>query len=128
MGFSYAGDGLRNDLDALFAHLTRGQNAALCNIRVGHIVTLVAAREENGERQALALDPYSESADARVLEQVREGVPGSEIVSAVRNGRGLRTGTLVSFAAFWVALSTVRDFNLLHALVEGMQGTRRLVR
>ena len=55
-GFSYHGDGLRNDLDTLYSHLLQG-NAALCNLRVGHIVALIGAREKDGVRQVLAADP-----------------------------------------------------------------------
>lgn len=114
-GFSYAYDGLRNDLDALHEALLQG-DAALCNLRVGHIVALVGARVFKGEKQVLAADPYSESIDERVRSAVRECIPGSEIVSAVKNERGLITGWQISHAMFWVTLSTVRDFNLLHRL------------
>ncbi len=114
-GFSYAFDGLRNDLDALFDHLTAG-GAALCNLRPGHIVALTGARTVDGEKQVLAADPYSESADARVKNAVRGCVPGSEIVSALVNERGDVCGFQLSYALFWAGLSTVRDFNLLHRI------------
>ena len=114
-GFSYRFDGLRNDLDTLRAHLLSG-GAALCNLRVGHIVALVGGRVMNGEAQALAADPFSESADDRVKDAVRECVPGSEVVSAVKNEAGVICGWQVTYAMFWVSLSTVRDFNLLHRL------------
>ena len=114
-GFSYCSDGLRNDLPVLFEHLMNG-NAALCNLRVGHIVALVAAREQDGVRQVLAADPYSESMDSRVIERVCEVIPGSEIVSPAVNDRGLTVGWQKSYALFWAELDTVRDFNLLHRL------------
>ena len=114
-GFSYCGDGLRNDLPVLFEHLMKG-NAALCNLRVGHIVALVGAREQDGVRQVLAADPYSESMDSRVIERVCEVIPGSEIVSPAVNDRGLTVGWQKSYALFWAELDTVRDFNLLHRL------------
>ena len=114
-GFSYCGDGLRNDLPVLFEHLMNG-NAALCNLRVGHIVALVGAREQDGVRQVLAADPYSESMDSRVIERVCEVIPGSEIVSPAVNDRGLTVGWQKSYALFWAELDTVRDFNLLHRL------------
>ena len=114
-GFSYAFDGLRNDTDILHAHLLSG-GPALCNLRPGHIVALVEARTVNGEKQVLAADPYSESADPRVAGAVRECLPGSEIVSPLLNSQGLCCGFLSSFALFWVCLDTVRDFNLLHPI------------
>ena len=112
-GFRYEGDGLRNDLDTLYTHLAKG-NAALCNLRVGHIVALLAAREQNGARQVLAADPYSESMDSRVTDHVYEVIPGSEIVSAVQNARGLTVGWQKTYALFWADLRIVRDFNLLY--------------
>lgn len=114
-GFSYHLDGLRNDLDTLHDHLMQG-NAALCNLRVGHIVALVGARIQDGEKQVLAADPYSESGDDRVKNAVRELIPGSEIVSPIRNDRDMICGWRQTNAMFWAALSTVRDFNLLHRL------------
>lgn len=114
-GFSYHFDGLRNDLDALHEHLLQG-GAALCNLRVGHIVALIGARIINGEKQVLAADPYSESADQRVKNAVRECIPGSEVISPIRNDQDLICGWQETHALFWCALSTVRDFNLLHPL------------
>ena len=49
-GFSYQGDGLRNDLETLRVHLLEHRGVALCNLRVGHIVSLLDAREADGER------------------------------------------------------------------------------
>lgn len=116
-GFSYRFDGLRNDLDILHDHLLQG-NAATCNLRVGHIVALVGARTVDGEKQVLAADPYSESADSRVIAAVRECIPGSEIVSPVKNERGETCGFLTSYALFWCSLSTVRDFTLLYRVFD----------
>ncbi len=114
-GFSYHGDGLRNDLPVLAHHL-EGGNAALCNLRVGHIVTLIGYRVHDGEEQVLAADPYSESIDSRVLPAVREVIPGSEVVSPIRNADNLICGWQTSYALYWCALATVRDFNLLHKI------------
>ena len=111
-GFDYHGDGLRNDLDTLYTHLLNG-NAALCNLRVGHIVAIIGARERDGVRQVLAADPYSESMDSRVTDHVFEVVPGSEVISAVQNAHGLTVGWQRTYALFWADLSIVRDFNLL---------------
>lgn len=114
-GFSYRFDGLRNDLDALHAHLLQG-GAALCNLRFGHIVALVGGRIMDGEKQVLAADPFSESADDRVKNAVRECVPGSEVVSPLKNDQGLVCGWQTTHALFWAALYTVKDFNLLHKI------------
>ena len=112
-GFRYDEDGLRNDLPTLAAHLDDG-GTALANLRVGHIVALLAHRVCDGEQQVLAADPYSESADSRILDHVREVIPGSEIISSVTNKEGLNVGKLMSYSLFWVSMSIVRDFNLLH--------------
>ena len=114
-GFSYRGDDLRNDLETLYAHLKAG-NAALCNLRAGHIVALLDARERDGIRQVLAADPYSESTDSRVADHVREVVPDSKIISAIENKNGLTVGWQCSHALFWADLDIVRDFNLLYRL------------
>ncbi len=114
-GFRYDGDGLRNDRETLYAHLTGG-NAALCNLRVGHIVALLGARERDGVREVLAADPYSESMDPRVTDHVREVIPGSEIISRDTNAQGVGVGWRCSFALFWAELDIVRDFNLLYRL------------
>lgn len=116
-GFFYEFDGLRNDLDVLHEHLMKG-DAALCNLRVGHIVALVGGRIVDGEKQVLAADPYSESADERVRNAVRECIPGSEVISAIKNEHGLVCGWQITHALFWASLSTVRDFNLLHRINE----------
>ena len=113
-GFRYDEDGLRNDLDSLWTLLSEERGVALCNLRVGHIVALVAAREQRGERQLLAVDSYSESADQRVRDSVCELVPGSEVLWPVRNEQGLIVGKCESSGAFWVQADLPRDFNLLH--------------
>lgn len=115
LGFSYAMDGLRNDQEKLHQALMQG-DAALCNLRPGHIVALIGARIQNGEKQVLAADPYSESADERLRGVVRECVPGSEVFSAIQTADGTLCGVHMSYALFWTALTTVRDFNLLHRL------------
>ena len=116
LGFRYEEDGLRNDLDALFDFLSREAGVALCNLRVGHIVCLVAARVQEGERQLLAIDSYSESAADKVRDSVRETVPGSEILWPVRNADGIQVGESTTYAAFWVRADQPRDFNLLHKI------------
>lgn len=113
LGFSYRMDGLLNDLGLLSAHLNNG-NAALCNLRPGHIVALAGIRGKEGESQVLCLDSYSESADPRVIGAVRECVPGSEIISAIKSPTGVHCGFTVGYGVFWASLSTVRDFNLLY--------------
>lgn len=114
-GFSYHFDGLLNDREQLFSHLLAG-GVALCNLRPGHIVALLGARRENGEAQALAMDSYSESGDARILPVLRGCLPGSEIISLLRNNEGVCGGLQLTYGLYWAALDTVRDFNLLHRL------------
>lgn len=117
-GFAYHGDGLRNDLEALGEHLIRHEGTALCNLRVGHIVALLDASRVGDEVQVLALDSYSESSDSRVADHVREIIPESAIVTQVKNCQALPVGEHKQYALYWVNISTVRDFNLLHAINE----------
>lgn len=116
LGFRYDGDGLRNDLETLYHHLAHEHGAALCNLRVGHIVALVAAREVDGVRQLLAIDSYSESATDKVRDHVLEVIPASAIDYEVRNADGLVVGENRCYSMFWVDASLPRDFNLLHPL------------
>ena len=116
LGFHYEEDGLRNDLDTLYEFLRHERGVAMCNLRVGHIVALVAARELYGRKQLLAIDSVYESSDERVRDHVIEVVPGTEISCAVRNASGLIVGENTAYAAFWVDASLPRDFNLLHRL------------
>ena len=116
LGFSYVEDGLRNDTDVLYDLLAEGKAAALCNLRPGHIVVLVAAREANGVRQVLAIDSHTESIDPRVRNEVTEVIPGTEITYPVENADGVTVGSETGYAAYWARLSTVRDFNILHII------------
>ena len=113
LGFRYEGDGLRNDRDTLYDFLKEHRGVSMCNLRAGHIVSLVDARERDGRREVLAVDSYSESGDVRVRDRVTEVIPGSEIVFPVRNEQGLVTGTCLHYAAFWVEADLPKDFNLL---------------
>lgn len=115
LGFRYEGNGHMNENSLLFDHIAAG-NTALCNLRIGHIVALVKSRVADGEKQLLAIDSYSESASERVRDFVREIVPGSEIVTAVRNQANLTVGLNVTHAMFWIPASLPRDFNLLYKL------------
>ena len=112
-GFRYEGDGLLNDHELLWRHMTAG-NAALCNLRVGHIVALLAARERDGRRELLAMDSVAESASEKVRDHVREVVPGSEIRYPIRNAAGDTVGFAESWALFWVDADLPKDFNLLY--------------
>lgn len=114
-GFCYDGLGLQSDHDKLWAVLTNG-GCALCNLRPGHIVCLVEAREVNGEKQVLVIDSYSESADKRITDQVCEVIPESQVVSLIRNDSGLVTGYQISHGMFWVPLTLPRNFNLLYPI------------
>lgn len=115
-GFRYEMDGLRNDIDTLQDHLLRHRGVALCNLRVGHIVSLMDARERAGEIQVLVIDSYSETLDPRVLPVVREIVEDSAILSSERNDHGAYLGDQRQFAIYWAACDSIRDFNLLHAI------------
>ena len=115
-GFSYGGEDLRNDLDALYAHLSAGRGCALCNLRPGHIVALCAARRADGIFQVLAMDSAVESALPAVRDAVCEVLPESRVVKPVYNKNGLLCGEESACAMYWARLDTVRDFNLLHAL------------
>ena len=114
-GIRYNYDGLLNDHDALWETLSEG-GCALCNLRVGHIVALIGCRIKDGERQILAMDPHSESADSRVTAHVREVVPGSEVVYETKNEEGIVTGYQVVYGLFWTPLELAKDFNLLHPI------------
>ncbi|MDO5143238.1 MAG: hypothetical protein Q4E72_01315 [bacterium] len=116
LGFRYEEDGLRNDLPTLYNFLLEGRGVSLCNLRVGHIVALVAAREKDHRKQVLAIDSYSESASDKVKQHVTEVISGSEIEYQVKNNAGLIVGSGMSYATFWVDADTPRDFNLLHSL------------
>ncbi len=112
-GFSYRGDGLRNDLDTLYSHLLRG-GAALGNLRVGHIVALCQAREEQGEKQVLALDPYSETNHEKVSPFVRQVIEESAVITAGKSENGGAVFYTLTYAMYWMPLTRVHDFNLLH--------------
>lgn len=114
-GFSYHFDGLNNDLERLWEHMAEG-GCALCNLRVGHIVALLAAREMEGRRAYLALDSYCESQDSRVMDHVLGTVPGTEVTYLRKNGLGIVTGAQTSYAAYWVDASLPKDFNYLHPI------------
>lgn len=116
LGFFYEFDGLRNDTDTLYDFLLNEQGVSLCNLRVGHIVALVAAREVDGVKQVLAIDSVAESASEKVRDHVAEIIPGTENTYPIRNKADMVVGTGTSFAAFWVTADTPKDFNLLHRL------------
>lgn len=116
LGFRYEEDGLRNDLDTLYDFLLEERGVAMCNLRRGHIVTLVAAREAFGRKQVLAIDSVAESSDERVRDHVCEVVAGTEVTWPVRNSVGLPVGENMSYAAFWVDASLPVDFILLHRI------------
>ncbi len=115
MGFAYAGDGLLNDNELLWRHMLAG-NTALCNLRVGHIVSLVDVREFQGQRRLLVIDSYSESAHEKVRDSVYECIPGTKVLSDTLNSSGLIVGRSIQYAMFWVDYALPKDFNLLHKL------------
>ena len=113
LNLRYEEDGLRNDDDTLYRFLLEEKGVSLCNLRVGHIVCLVAAREVDGVKQVLAIDSVAESSELRVRDAVCEVIPGTELEYTVRNKQGLEVGEGKSFAAFWVRWDQPKDFNLL---------------
>ena len=112
-GFDYTPADLSNDLNALWETLTGG-GCAMCNLRIGHITSVVDFREVGGEKQVLIFDCHSESADERVAPFVREVLPESAITYPVRNEAGVITGYNTSYAAFWVPLTLCKNFNLIN--------------
>jgi len=116
LGFRYEEDGLRNDKEALFDFLLKGEGVAMCNLRVGHIVALLGARVKDGHREILAVDSYSESASEKVRDAVTEVIPGTEVVYPVKNTQGLIVGENIAYAAFWVDADLPMDFNFLHRI------------
>ncbi len=110
LGFRYEEDGLLNNHELLYNFLKEERGVSMANIRVGHIITFVAAREADGEKQLLVIDSHSESVDPRVIHGVRESLPGTLLTWHEE------AGCRQSCAAFWVGLSMARDFNLLHRI------------
>ena len=115
-GFRYEMDGLRNDTDTLWDHLAAHRGIALCNLRVGHIVSLADMRIVDGEKQALVIDSYSETSDPRVTPIVREIIRDSAIETEESNEKGFYAFSRTQYAMYWASGETIRDFNLLHAL------------
>lgn len=115
-GFAYHGDGLRNDLDTLRDHLLNHNGVVLCNLRVGHIVSLVDARKVGDEVQALVIDSSRDCIHDRVTDHVREVVEESVVCNPIKNENGLMVGKRVYYAMYWVNTEIIRDFNLLHAI------------
>ena len=115
-GFEYHGDGLRNDLDTLRAHLLEHKGVVMCNLRAGHIVSLVDARKVGDEVQALVIDSARDCIHDRVMNHVREVIEDSAIWTTIRNENGLVVGEKKHHAMYWVNTDSIRDFNLLHAI------------
>lgn len=114
IGLAYHEDGLRNDLEALWTHITSGSGTALCNLRVGHIVAVLDARVQAGERQLLIIDSIAESAGEKVRDHVREVIPQSMTLRHALNAQGLCVGQSGQYAMFWVDANLPKDFNLLY--------------
>lgn len=115
-GFRYAEDGLRNDLDVLFEHIYTKQGVAFCNLRAGHIVTLVKARVVNGLRQFLVIDSVAESARDVIRSHVCEVIKQSKTKRIYRNAKGDNVGKSNQYAMFYVDAALPRDFSLLHEI------------
>lgn len=106
----------RNDLPALHDLLVQGKGVALCNLRAGHIVALVDARERDGRLELLVLDSACDSVHEQVREHIRAVLPDSLVRNPYVNDGRLITGASENYAAFWVDADLPRDFNLLHRL------------
>lgn len=117
MGFTYHGEDLRNDLDELYAHLSEGKGCALCNLRVGHIVALLGAKEVDGVRQVLVVDSASETDNPLIRNAICQIDESTAISKEKRNAAHLLCAYAKTYAVYWAKLDIVRDFNLLHALV-----------
>ncbi|MDO4484632.1 MAG: hypothetical protein Q4C54_09475 [Clostridia bacterium] len=116
LGFCCPDPSLQNDKDKLFHLIYDLHGAALCNLRLGHIVALVDARIVDGQKQLLVIDSYSESASDKVRNSVCEVLEQTAISYDIRNDAGLVTGTGVSYGAFWVDAQLPMNFNLLEPL------------
>ena len=116
LGFCYHGEDLRNDKEALFEHLIEGNGTALCNLRKGHIVCLIGARETDEGQEVLAIDSANETDNVLLREMITEVLPETVIRKEKKNSKGLVVSRAVTYAAYWVKMDTVKDFNLLHIL------------
>lgn len=116
LGFSYHGEDLRNDKEALFDHLMEGKGTALCNLRVGHIVALIGARETDLGQEVLVIDSSSETDNIAIRNMITEVLPESVIRKEKKNAAKLICSRAVTYAVYWAKMETVRDFNLLHML------------
>ena len=116
MGFAWRGGGLENDLPRLYAFLRKEQGVAMANIRPGHIVALLAAREMEGTRQILVIDSFSESVDPRVRPRVTSLVPGTCNTFDLPAPDGGATLRREGHAAYWVEADCPRDYTLLHRI------------
>ncbi len=117
--FSYNEDGLLNDLDLLWSHIYSNKGIALCNLRKGHIVALVAGNIIKGEKRYLVIDSYLESNHEQVKEYLREVVPSSAVTVPIYNSHQILTGYETCFGMFWVNALLPKDFNLIHQYIGG---------
>ena len=116
LGFCYHGEDLRNDKDALWEHLMEGKGTALCNLRVGHIVTLIGGRETDNGQEVLVIDSSSETDNPAIRNMLTEVLPDSKIFKEKTNSAKIVCSKAITYAAYWAKMETVKDFNLLHIL------------
>ena len=116
MGFAWRGGGLENDLPRLYAFLREEQGVAMANIRPGHIVAFLAAREAEGTRQILVIDSFSESSDPRVRPRVTSLLPGTCTSFDLPAPDGVVPLRREGHAAYWVKADCARDYTLLHRI------------
>lgn len=114
-GFSYSYDEPGNDPDELYRHIVN-RGVALCNLRKGHIVCLVAARTVKDVRQLLAVDSHPSCVSNVQYESILEVLNDCYIVYETKNSSGVVTGVSAQAAAFWVDVRSAFDYNLLYPL------------
>ena len=99
-----------------YISLLENKGVVMCNLRVGHIVSLVDARKVGDEVQALVIDSARDCIHDRVMNHVCEVIEDSAIWTTIRNENGLVVGEKKHHAMYWVNTEIIRDFNLLHAI------------
>ncbi|MDO4547031.1 MAG: hypothetical protein Q4D04_02935 [Clostridia bacterium] len=114
-GFSYRGTGPQNGEDELFGHISQG-GAALCNLRVGHIVAVVAARNMNSGRELLIIDSHPTTRSNAQYEAIKQAEGDAFIVYETINGSGAVTGVSAQASAFWVSASAPFNYDLMHPI------------
>ncbi len=118
--FRYDYDGLLNNKERLWEHISQKKGVALCNLRKGHIVALVDSKVmPTGERAFLAIDSFSESTRDTVRNHVLQVVEQSLVSSNQLNQSSLYVGSSTQYGMFWVKAELPMDYNLIYKNNEG---------